>query len=122
MAGWSSAAGAALYSLVGAGFAVSAITVAVGRLHDQNLSGWWVVLLYGAPAAAAWLNFVLPMATANGLLSSDISLIFMQLSVIAILPLSLFTLIFVGGRPGTSGVNRFGPEIRPKVRLPNAKQ
>src|SRR5579871_1894392 len=41
----------ALYGILGVATASSGVTVAVGRLRDRDMSGWWVLVYYGLPAA-----------------------------------------------------------------------
>ena len=74
------------------------LSLAVRRLHDLNLSGWWVLAIWIVPSvveygAVRWLN--------NPQLGSTLS------SVIALL-IGLWLCL----APGTRGANAFGPDPR----------
>jgi uncharacterized membrane protein YhaH (DUF805 family) len=82
---------------------LSVAAVGVKRLHDRNMPGWWLVLLYAAPIA------LIGTSALQGVPSF----------VHAVLPIPLFIGAFVmlGCLRGTVGANPFGPEIiakRPK--------
>jgi len=74
------------------------LSLTVRRLHDLNLSGWWILAIWIVPAAleagaVQWLN--------NPQLGSTLS------SVVALL-IGLWLCL----APGTRGANRFGPDPR----------
>ena len=74
------------------------LSLTVRRLHDLNLSGWWILAIWIVPAAleagaVRWLN--------NPQLGSTLS------SVVALL-IGLWLWL----APGTRGANRFGPDPR----------
>jgi len=92
-----------LYSLI---TFIPSLAVTIRRLHDQNRSGWWVMLFWGPYLA----TFLLPLLMAGG--DPD------SLGPVAVLSL-LISLAFIGGSitllvfmflEGTRGPNRFGPD------------
>jgi uncharacterized membrane protein YhaH (DUF805 family) len=89
----------AVYGVIGSATASSAVTVAVGRLRDRNMSGWWVLLYYGLPVAM--ITFV-----ASGALPS----VDVALGEFAIAIFVLWAVFALGCWRSTAGPNRFGPE------------
>ena len=85
--------------LVGGAFfiasSVLSITVSVRRLHDLNLSGWWILALF-------LLNFAGGFGAAANAAMTQLS---GGLSLIALI---IFIVLFA--RRGTAGPNRFGPD------------
>jgi uncharacterized membrane protein YhaH (DUF805 family) len=74
------------------------LSLTVRRLHDLELSGWWILAIWIVPAAleagaVQWLN--------NPQLGST-------LSSVAALLIGLWLCL----APGTRGANRFGPDPR----------
>lgn len=80
---------------------VSAIAVAIKRLHDRDKSGWWVLLFY-----------VLPGVIPNIGRYTGLDLVFQ----LASLALSIWALVELGFLRGTSGGNRYGPDPLSRVK------
>ena len=110
-AGWPPAVGYAIFGVVGAPFAFSAVTVAIGRLHDRNISGWWILLYYGIPATAIALYFVMPLAAARGLISSNLSDTVTGIALFVAWSFICWAIFALGCQRGTVGPNRFGREV-----------
>ncbi len=88
-----------LASILGAAMAASLLAVSVSRLHDRDLSGWWIFFYYGIPAAAiAALALGHPPDWEFGVFGTLITVF---------VPWTIFVL---GFRAGTIGPNRFGEE------------
>jgi len=87
--------------VVGLGLFVPSLAVAVRRLHDVNLSGWWMLVpVLGITLAAIIGAVLLPMAAGGG-------------AVAAAVVLAVFVgMVVVFARPGTAGPNRFGADPR----------
>jgi uncharacterized membrane protein YhaH (DUF805 family) len=79
-------------------FAWLYISASVKRLHDLNMSGWWLLLFDGAVGlyghVAQWLDNVWVIVALG----------------IAVLIVFVWGLILLYCRKGTSGFNRFGPD------------
>jgi uncharacterized membrane protein YhaH (DUF805 family) len=101
----------AIFGVVGAPFAFSAVTVAIGRLHDRDISGWWILLYYGIPAAAIALYFVMPSVAVRGLISSNLSDTVTGIAPFVAWPFICWAIFALGCQRGTVGPNRFGPEV-----------
>ena len=74
------------------------LSLTVRRLHDLDLTGWWVLAIWGGPAAIEAVRYQLADApklasTVSGLISLAIGL-------------------WLWLMPGTPGANRFGPDPR----------
>jgi len=89
----------ALYGILGVATASSGVTVAVGRLRDRDMSGWWVLVYYGLPAAPIVFVASGALPSANVALGEFVIAVFVFWGVFAL-----------GSWPGTAGPNRFGPE------------
>jgi uncharacterized membrane protein YhaH (DUF805 family) len=89
-----------LDGLLAAGIILSLTALAIGRLHDRDMSGWWLLLYCGVPAAAAVAVFIF-----SGLPSPLVS--FCVLVIVGFVAWALFAL---GCQSGTVGSNSFGPE------------
>lgn len=77
------------------------LAVTCRRLHDRDLSGWWILAPYGVMLAGAWA--ALGVAQLGGGMATGVL-------VLAILPLGTMAWLAVMlSRPGTPGPNRFGP-------------
>jgi uncharacterized membrane protein YhaH (DUF805 family) len=74
------------------------LSLTVRRLHDLNLSGWWILAIWIVPAA---LEAGAVQALNNPQLGS-------LLSSVASLLIGLWLCL----APGTRGANRFGPDPR----------
>ena len=74
------------------------LSLTVRRLHDLNLSGWWILAIWIVPAA---VEYAAVQLVNNPQLGSTLS------SVIALL-IGLWLWL----APGTRGANRFGPDPR----------
>jgi uncharacterized membrane protein YhaH (DUF805 family) len=96
-----------LFALLGLTVGSSAVAVGIGRLHDRDISGWWILLYYGAPfLIAVGLVIVQPAMDAIGA------------GEVIILYFMIWTLIALGFRRGTPGPNRFGPEVVRRASAP----
>jgi uncharacterized membrane protein YhaH (DUF805 family) len=88
-----------LIGVLGAAMAASLLAVSVSRLHDRGLSGWWIFVYYGFPAAAiVRLSLVHP---------ADWEFAVLVGVIMGCVPWAIFALGFM---PGTIGPNRFGEE------------
>jgi uncharacterized membrane protein YhaH (DUF805 family) len=89
-----------LLTLLGLVIGSSAVAIGIARLNDRDISGWWIVLYYGIPAAiVAGLVVAQPPIGAMGV-GEVFTFYFL-----------IWALIALGFRRGTPGPNRFGPEI-----------
>jgi uncharacterized membrane protein YhaH (DUF805 family) len=85
--------------IMGAAIAASLLAVAVSRLHDRDLSGWWVCFYCGIPAAAI-------AVLARGK-PADWEVVVFGTLITVFVPWAVFAL---GCRVGSIGPNRFGEE------------
>jgi uncharacterized membrane protein YhaH (DUF805 family) len=85
--------------VMGAAIAASLLAVAVSRLHDRDLSGWWAFFYIGIPAAA-----IAALARGN---AADWEFGVFGLLITVFVPWAIFAL---GFRAGAVGPNRFGEE------------
>jgi uncharacterized membrane protein YhaH (DUF805 family) len=89
------------WSLIGALVIVpvglSVVAVAAKRLHDQNRSAWWLLLLYVLPAALIGSCF---FGQVPPFVYTDLPW-----------PFLIWAFVALGCRRGTAGPNRFGQEI-----------
>jgi len=74
------------------------LSLTVRRLHDFNLTGWWILAIWIVPSA---VEYAAVQLVNNPQLGSTLS------SVIA-----LVIGLFLWLAPGTRGANRFGPDPR----------
>ncbi|WP_024580419.1 MULTISPECIES: DUF805 domain-containing protein [Bradyrhizobium] len=74
----------------------SQIAVSKKRLHDRDKSGWWLLLFFLGPVILA------AIAMLGGAIASVCDL--------AALAVSVWTIVELGCRPGTTGPNRYGPD------------
>jgi uncharacterized membrane protein YhaH (DUF805 family) len=74
---------------------------AAKRLHDRDRSAWWLLLVYGPPAAA------LAAIAFGGASPSLTPAMLIALDVLALPALWGFVELFL--LPGTQGPNRYGP-------------
>jgi uncharacterized membrane protein YhaH (DUF805 family) len=88
-----------LAGVMGAAIAASVLAVAVSRLHDRDLSGWWVVFYCGIPMAA-----IAMLARGN---RADWEVAVFGTLITVFVPWAIFAL---GCRVGSIGLNRFGEE------------
>ena len=77
---------------------LSALAIAIKRLHDRDRSGWWILLFYFGPAVLAGAQA-----------STDEELASLILGVGAFV-ISIWCLVELGFLRGSSGPNRFGPD------------
>ena len=89
----------ALYGVLISGIALSAVMIAIGRLHDRNISGWWLTLYYGLPAAL--------IAGCSVSLFPDVVRIILACPFPYLL---IWTIIALGFRVGTAGPNTYGAD------------
>lgn len=82
---------------------VPTLSLFVRRLHDLNLSGWWLLL---------WPLFAIPVM-AFGFVSVELSIL---MNVVVVLFSIVFDLLLMCIR-GTTGPNRFGPDPLVPVEL-----
>jgi uncharacterized membrane protein YhaH (DUF805 family) len=74
---------------------VSSVAVGIKRLHDRDMSGWWLLVFYLLPAVLDGLGR-----------EPGISIIF----AVAGSAISLWALVVLGFLRGTAGPNRYGPD------------
>jgi uncharacterized membrane protein YhaH (DUF805 family) len=94
---------------------VSGVSVGIRRLHDRNKSAWWLLLLYLLPTTlflasvmvAASSGEITVATIRQGVISGSGVALLLGFSAAAIW---LWALIELGGRRGTPGPNRFGPD------------
>ncbi len=96
-----------VFNMVGAGYswavAIPYLAVTVRRLHDVNLSGWWLVGTYLPALVLILALFFMPLFVSGVLFM--MSIIF---SVVLVLGIFIATLM-----SGTVGNNKYGPD--PKI-------
>jgi uncharacterized membrane protein YhaH (DUF805 family) len=95
-----------LAGVLGGGMMASVLAVSVSRLHDRDLSGWWIFVYYGFPAAAiVRLSLVHPADWEFAVLVGVIGVFV------------LWAIFALGFKPGTIGPNRFGenPDPVPEI-------
>jgi uncharacterized membrane protein YhaH (DUF805 family) len=86
-----------------AGFAVTC-----RRLHDMNISGWWQILAYFAPASFAGIFIV---SVGMAILANPLAAGFGGFAAILIaLIVYLLYFIFLSAKRGTVGPNKYGPD------------
>ena len=91
------------------------LAVCARRLHDQDKSGWWLLILWAAPLALLRLTrWLIHQPGEGGRTALATSL--------AALGLELWALVEIGFRSGTPGPNRFGPQpiSGPRRRQPTS--
>jgi uncharacterized membrane protein YhaH (DUF805 family) len=98
------------YAIYGASYWYSVLCVR--RLHDRNLSGWWVAVLL-APCISYWIGSAAERFH-PGSLDAMVKIV-----AVALIP-SLWLVIEMGFRRGTRGDNRYGPEHGSRRRAANA--
>jgi uncharacterized membrane protein YhaH (DUF805 family) len=95
------------------GFAIT-----VRRLHDRNKSDERAWFFLGTPLLGNLISWLLPPLPAS--LSMFVYLLLLLLLQFAILVVSLWALIELGFLRGTTGDNRFGPDLLPPdIALPD---
>jgi uncharacterized membrane protein YhaH (DUF805 family) len=77
---------------------VVGIFVGIKRLHDRDKSGWWLLLFYLVPMVLSWISAIL---SRNGIGA---------LFALAGLIFSIWALVELGFRRGTTGPNRYGED------------
>ena len=90
-----------LQGMLGIAIACSLVMVAVGRLNDRNMSGWWLLLYYGVPAITI-VTLEYPFDSLpdwEQQLASLLATVFIVWAIVAL-----------GCRRGTVGPNEYGPE------------
>jgi uncharacterized membrane protein YhaH (DUF805 family) len=88
-----------LAAVLGGAMMASVLAISVSRLHDRDLSGWWVFVYYGFPAAA-----IVRLSLGNAA-DWEIGSLVIVISVFAV-----WAIFALGLKPGTIGPNRFGEE------------
>jgi uncharacterized membrane protein YhaH (DUF805 family) len=99
-AGMPRIAGIVLDGLLGSRIVLSLAAIAIGRLHDRDASGWWVLFYCGIPAAAAVVVFFF----------GDLPSPLINSCTVGLTGLALWAVFALGYQDGTAGPNRFGPE------------
>lgn len=103
----------AISPIVNLALLLPSLAVGVRRLHDSNLSGWWIL----APAACAVLGLVLLMVGVFAVLTQidkpdghvpGIAIVFVILGAVVMLASAILGIVLMVRR-GTPGPNRFGP-------------
>lgn len=74
---------------------VSGIAVGLKRLHDRDMSGWWLLVFYLLPAVLDGTGRVLGVPIIFSLAGSAIS---------------IWALVVLGFLRGTAGANQYGPD------------
>jgi uncharacterized membrane protein YhaH (DUF805 family) len=83
--------------LVGLALLVPGIAAGVRRLHDRNMSGWWLL----APSGASLVLTLLSLLGGGGILGGLLAAVALGAG---------FLLVVILALPGTPGPNRFGPD------------
>ncbi len=74
---------------------VSGIAVGIKRLHDRDMSGWWLLVFYLLPAVLDGIGRALGVPVIFSLAGSAIS---------------IWALVVLGFLRGTNGANQYGPD------------
>jgi uncharacterized membrane protein YhaH (DUF805 family) len=74
---------------------VSGVAVGLKRLHDRDMSGWWLLVFYLLPAVLDGIGRALGVPIVFSLAGSA---------------LSIWALVVLGFLRGTPGVNQYGPD------------
>ena len=77
--------------------AVVGLSASVRRLHDRGKTGWWLLILFGAPLGLEWIS-----------VRSAPEIAFVGLLLGA--AIGLWALVELGFLPGVAGPNRYGPD------------
>ena len=86
------------------GLLIASIANGARRLHDRDMSAWWLLLFYLLPALLA-----LPAELAKHGPADDFQLAASALATLG-LPFSLWGLVVMGFLKGTAGPNKFGED------------
>jgi uncharacterized membrane protein YhaH (DUF805 family) len=74
---------------------VSGLAVGIKRLHDRDMSAWWLLVFYLLPPVLDGLGRALGIPLIFSLAASAVS---------------IWALVVLGFLRGTSGTNRYGPD------------
>jgi len=74
---------------------VSGLAVGIKRLHDRDMSGWWLLVFYLLPPVLDGLGRAMGIPLFFSLAGSAVS---------------IWALVVLGFLRGTSGANQFGPD------------
>jgi len=74
---------------------VSGIAVGIKRLHDRDMSGWWLLVFYLLPAVLDGIGRALGVPVIFSLAGSVVS---------------IWALVVLGFLRGTNGANQYGPD------------
>jgi uncharacterized membrane protein YhaH (DUF805 family) len=74
---------------------VSGIAVGIKRLHDRDMSGWWLLVFYLLPAVLDGIGRALGVPVIFSLAGSAVS---------------IWALVVLGFLRGTNGANQYGPD------------
>jgi uncharacterized membrane protein YhaH (DUF805 family) len=83
------------------------LAVTVKRLHDRNRRGWWILMFP--------LGFVV-LASIVSTFGEDLDPALYYAVLAAALIIAIVAVIELGLRPGTAGLNRYGPDPLAKIR------
>lgn len=78
--------------------AVSGVMVGIKRLHDCDMSGWWLLVFYLVPGL---------LSGAGTTIGGELVLSLISLAI------SIWAIVQLGFLRGTGGPNRFGPDPIP---------
>jgi uncharacterized membrane protein YhaH (DUF805 family) len=88
-----------LYALLVGPISISAVMIALGRLRDRNIPGWWLIIYYG-----------LPMALIAGCCVRALPDAVRILLGVPVPYLLIWTIVALGCRRGTIGSNPYGAD------------
>jgi uncharacterized membrane protein YhaH (DUF805 family) len=82
-------------ALIFVALTVSGLAVGIKRLHDRDMSGWWLLVFYLLPPVLDGVGRALGIPVIFSLAGSAVS---------------IWALVVLGFLRGTSGANQFGPD------------
>jgi uncharacterized membrane protein YhaH (DUF805 family) len=83
------------------------LVVTVKRLHDRNRRGWWILMFPLAPVV---------LASILSTFGEDLEPTLYYAVLAVALIITIAAVIELGVRPGTAGLNRYGPDPLAKIR------
>lgn len=88
------------------------LAVTFKRLHDRNLTGWWLFVPIGLIFIANAIVRFVPIVAAPNEIASRLSPVFLSLIMIGAMAVNLWLFVNLYFLAGTKGLNRFGPDPR----------